>query len=115
MYCNEYTIRDFACQDKFFKQPSIEVVVDFGKFRADSPTTSGWPEQRLCSMGCAANVMVTFRGCLDAIAVFKEATPEELKDIAKHIEHAGGRLFQGNTRIYGGDKKRKSKATPTDI
>lgn len=108
MYCNEYTIRDFACQDKFFKQPSIEVVVDYGLFK--TTVSGGWPEQRICSIGSAANVMVTFRGCLDSITVFKEATPEELKDIAKHIEHAGGRLFTGNKRIYGGDKKRKQNA-----
>jgi len=115
MYCNEYTVRDYAAQDKFFKQPSIEVVVDFGRFKESGPLCSGWPEQRICSIGVAANVMVTFSGCLDSIAVFKEATPEELKDIAKHIEHAGGRLFTGNKRIYGSDNKRKRKPAPADI
>lgn len=111
MYYNEYTIRDFACQEKFFKQPSIEVVIDYGPFRS----TGGWAEQRICSIGIAANIVVTFSGDISSIAVLKEATAEELKDIAKHIEHAGGRLFTGNKRIYGDVKTKRKAKPPTDV
>lgn len=114
MYINEYTIRDQekCLSDVFFKEPNLEVVIDFGEFK------QGWnAHQRLTSIGTATNVVVTFYpgGVVSGVGVLKAIDATQLKDIAVAVENAGGRLFYGQNRVYGHPKSRKKKVAPTDI
>ena len=112
MYNRTYSIRDKLDAGKFFSQQAVVKTIDFKPF-LDAHGEPWRYSQTMCIVGGVEHVVVTTGGSSAEITMLGHASEEDLAVIARHIEYAGGRLFDGRHRINGTNKPKDIRAKDT--